>query len=195
MTDSSTRSTLLGLPLRARVIVALVSALIVGAKFYLRMPLHVPGHSGLLWMALLVVGVGLIRRPGAGTLIGLLTGLMAMVLLPGRQGLLVGAKYFIPGLLFDVLAPLMGNRLDRVVVAMAIAAAANVAKLATAYLIGLIAGVPGGFLALGLGFAATTHLVFGALGGLAGSLVLKRLLRTGIGESEPLGVPVVEASE
>jgi len=180
MTTPATSSTQWGLSLRARIIIALVSAMIIGAKFYMRLPLHIPGHSGLFWMALIVVGVGLIRKPGAGTLIGLLTAVLATVLLPGRQGILVGAKYFIPGLLFDVLTPLLGGRLDRVLVAMVIAATANVAKLATAYVLGVVAGVPGGFLALGIGFAATTHLVFGALGGLLGSLVLKRLIRAGI---------------
>lgn len=185
MNEAATTSVRWGLSLRARVIIALVSALIIGAKFYLRMPLHIPGHSGLFWMALMVVGVGLVRRPGAGTLIGLLTALLATALLPGRQGLLTGVKYFIPGLLFDILVPLLGGRLDRTTVAVVIAAAANVAKLATAYVIGLVAGIPSGFLALGLGFASTTHLVFGALGGLLGSIVLRRLLRAGIGEAFP----------
>ncbi len=185
MNEVATTSVRWGLSLRARVIIALVSALIIGAKFYLRMPLHIPGHSGLFWMALMVVGVGLVRRPGAGTLIGLLTALLATALLPGRQGLLTGVKYFIPGLLFDILVPLLGGRLDRTTVAVVIAAAANVAKLATAYVIGLVAGIPSGFLALGLGFASTTHLVFGALGGLLGSLVLRRLLRAGIGDAFP----------
>lgn len=182
MSESTASSTLWGLSLRARVIIALVSALIIGAKFYLRMPLHIPGHSGLFWMALMVVGVGLVRRPGAGILIGVLTALLATALLPGRQGLLTGVKYFIPGLLFDVLVPILGGRLDRPAVAMVVAAAANVAKLATAYVIGIIAGIPAGFLALGLGFASTTHLVFGALGGLLGSLVLRRLLKAGLGD-------------
>lgn len=184
MSRPETSTRLWGLSLRARVIIALVSALIIGAKFYLRVSLHIPGHSGLFWMALIVIGVGLVRRPGAGTLIGLLTAILATILVPGRQGILTGAKYFIPGLLFDILTPLMGNRLHRPLVAMVIAASANVAKLLTAYVLGVIAGIPSGFLALGIGLATTTHLVFGALGGLLGSLVLKRLMRAGIDGSD-----------
>lgn len=173
-------------------VIALVSALIIAGKFFLRIPLHIPGHSGLFWMALMVVGVGLVDRRGAGTLIGLLTAILATFFLPGgSQGILVGLKYFIPGVLFDVMTPLLGGRLDRVAVAVVIAASANVAKLGTAYIVGVIAGLPGGFLALGLGVAATTHLIFGALGGLVGSLVLSRLLRAGIG----LGVAAQPARE
>jgi hypothetical protein len=98
--------------------------------------------------------------------------------------MLVGLKYFIPGVIFDVLTPLLGGRLDRPVVAALISASANAGKLATAYLVGLAAGIPSGFLALGLGMASTTHVFFGALGGLVGSFVLRRLVRAGIGPAD-----------
>ena len=167
-------------PIRAQIIIALVSALIVSAKFYFNMPLHVPGHSGIFWMALIIIGVGLVRQPGAGTLIGLVSGILAVMFVPGREGMLVGVKYFAAGLTVDVLTQLLGGRLDRYVVAIVVGAAANVAKLASSYIIGVLMGVPSGYLALGLGLAATTHLVFGALGGWVGAFVLKRLARIGI---------------
>ncbi|MDZ4169655.1 MAG: cobalt ABC transporter permease [Coriobacteriia bacterium] len=169
-----------GLPLRARVIVALVAALIIGAKFYLRMPIHVPGHSGVFWMALLLIGVGVVGRPGTGTLIGLISGLLAVIILPGREGIFVGVKYFVPGLIVDVLTPLLGGRLDRYPAAVIVAAAAHMGKLTASYLLGLALGVPGGYLAIGLGFAAVTHLGFGALGGVAAAFVLQRLSRAGM---------------
>lgn len=178
------------MPLRAQMIIALVSALIVAAKFYLNLPIHVPGHSGIFWMALIVIGVGIVRRPGAGTLIGLVSGILATLFVPGRQGIFVGVKYLSAGFTVDVLTQLLGGRLDRYLVAILVAAAGNVAKLASAYLIGALAGVPGGFLALGLGLASSTHLAFGALGGWIGAVVLKRLRRAGI--PEPLSVSVAD---
>jgi len=178
------------MPLRDQIIIALVSALIVAAKFYLNLPIRVPGHSGIFWMALIVIGVGLVRRPGAGTLIGLVSGILATLFVPGRQGIFVGIKYLSAGLTVDVLAQIFGGRLDRYLVAIVVAAAGNVAKLASAYLVGVLAGVPGGFLALGLGLAASTHLVFGALGGWIGAVVLRRLQRAGI--PEPLPRPAAD---
>ena len=184
-----------GMPVRARVVISLVSALIVAGKLFLNLPLHIPGHSGFFWMALLAIGVGATGRLGAGTLIGLLTAILATVLLPGRQGPLTGVKYFVPGLVFDVLTPLLGGRLDRPVVGAIIAAAANLSKLLTAYVLGLIAGIPGGFLAMGLGFAATTHVVFGALGGWIGAFVLGKLEKAGLTEEpvEPGSMPFVSS--
>jgi hypothetical protein len=67
------------------------------------------------------------------------------------------------------------------------AATANVAKLMAAYLLGLALGIPAGYLALGVGVAATTHVVFGALGGFIGAFVLKRLANSGVVTIETSG--------
>jgi ABC-type thiamin/hydroxymethylpyrimidine transport system permease subunit len=160
--------------------IALVSALIIAARSLLRVPLHIPGHSGVLWMALLIVGKGIVRKPAAGTLIGLVTGIAAVALVPGKEGILTGLKYLVPGITVDLLTPLFRGRLDRIVPAALIAAAAHVAKLMTALIMGVALGIPSGFLALGLGFAAATHLGFGVLGGVLGAVVLARLENAGV---------------
>jgi hypothetical protein len=43
--------------------------------------------------------------------------------------------------------------------------------------VGLLLGLPATVMAVGLGLAATTHAVFGAVGGLLGALVLRELRR------------------
>ena len=180
MSAPNGQSTVWGMSLQERIIIVLVSALIIGARFYLRIPLHVPGHSGAYWMALLIIGAGLVGKRGAGSLIGLITGILAVFLIPGREGLLTGLKYFVPGVIVDVFAFSFGGRLDSYPVAILAGAAGNVGKLTTSYIIGLLAGIPSGYLAVGLGIAATTHLVFGAVGGWLGAFVLKRLARAGV---------------
>jgi hypothetical protein len=184
------RSEAWGISLKSRIIIALIAAMIVTAKFYLRLPIGVPGKSGVFWMALLLVGVGVVRRPGAGTLIGLISGLLAIAVLPGREGLLVGLKYFAPGVVMDLIWTSSGGRFDRVAVAMLAGAAANVAKLTTSYVIGLLAGIPHGYLALGLGLAATTHVFFGALGGWIGCITLRRLERSGVIAGDTASSPI-----
>lgn len=160
--------------------IALIASLIIVGKFTFRMELHVPGHTGFYWMALLLIGTALVDRRGAGTLIGLFSGMLALVFVPGKEGVLTGIKYFVPGVMVDVLRPLLGGRLDRALPAILIGACANISKLVTAYIIGIVTGIPSGFLALGLGFAATTHVAFGALGGWIGMWVIRRLERAGI---------------
>ena len=173
------------LTLRDRVVIALVSTLIIVAKFYLRLPLHTPGHTGFFWMALLIVGIGVIKRPGAGTLIGLLTGVLATIFLPSQQGILVFVKYFTPGVVADVLWMVFRGGFDRYAIAVVVGASANAAKLLASYLLGMLLGIPAGYLALGVGLAATTHVVFGALGGLIGAYILQRLERAGIPGTSP----------
>jgi len=191
MSQQSKTGRVWGLTLRDRVLIALVGALIVAAKFYIHIPMRVPGHTGIFWMALLIIGAGVVGRPGAGTLIGVVSGVLAAIFLPQSQGPLAGVKYFAPGLVVDLLTPLLGGRLDRLIPATVVGAAANMSKLGASYLLGLAMGVPGGYLAIGLGYAATTHLVFGALGGLAGALVLGRLARAGVpGPPETVAAPL-----
>lgn len=176
-----------GLPLRARIMVALIAALIIASRFYIRLDVKIPGHSGFYWMALLLIGASVVARPGGATLIGLLSGVLAMILIPGKEGVFTIVKYLAPGLVVDLLVPVLGGRLDRPVPAAIIAACANLSKLIVSLVIGRIAGIPSGFLALGLGFAATTHVFFGALGGLVASWVIGKLIRAGIVPSVPAG--------
>jgi len=52
------------------ILLALFSALVVASKIVLRLPLKLPGHSGVFWMAILIVARGLVPKPGALSLVG-----------------------------------------------------------------------------------------------------------------------------
>ena len=162
------------------VVLALFAALIALSKAVFRMPIHVPGHSGITWMAILLVGRGLVRRPWAGTVLGLVSGILAMAVVGGSEGLLLWVKYLAPGVAMDLTALLSREHLDHPFVGIVSGAVANVAKLTTSLIISLALGIPTGYLALGLGLSATTHVVFGALGGWLGTLVLRALKRANV---------------
>ena len=49
------------------ILLAQFAALIVVAKIALRLPLQLPGHSGLFWMAIVMVGAGVVPKRGAAT--------------------------------------------------------------------------------------------------------------------------------
>lgn len=170
---------------RQLVVLGLLAALLVGTKIVLNLPLRLPGHSGIFWMAYLVVGRGLVRRRGAGTILGLVSGLLAVVMVGGREGLLVWVKYLAPGMVMDLGAALSHERLDDPVIGTLVGAAANAAKLSASFLVSLMLGIPASYLAIGLGLAATTHVVFGAIGGWLGALILRLLRR--------LRVPAIES--
>lgn len=62
------------------ILLALFAALIVVAKVALRLPLQMPGHSGIFWMAIMVVASGVVPKAGAPSLVGLTSGILAAFL-------------------------------------------------------------------------------------------------------------------
>ncbi|MCP4536372.1 MAG: hypothetical protein GY832_04425 [Chloroflexi bacterium] len=70
------------------ILLALFAALIVVAKIALRLPLQLSGHSGIFWMAIVVVSAGVVPKPGSASLVGLTSGIIAAFLGMGDFGAL-----------------------------------------------------------------------------------------------------------
>ena len=50
--------------------------------------MHLPGHTSIYWMGILVLGKGLIPKFGSGALMGLVSGIVAVILGSGKEGYL-----------------------------------------------------------------------------------------------------------
>ncbi len=165
------------LTLRDLLLLVLVADLAMLAKAFLRTPIHVPGHSGLLWISLLVVGRGLVDKPGAGLVLGGVAGAVATFLGMGRAGPFEWTKYFAAGVLLEIMVLVLPGPLTALWKAALVGAVAHLGKLAAMLLVSLALQLPAGFIVLGLGVSTTTHVVFGALGGVIGALLLRELRR------------------
>ncbi|WP_246503512.1 ECF transporter S component [Clostridium polyendosporum] len=141
----------------------------------LHMPLHMPGHTSIWWMGILLVGKGLIRKFGSGIIMGIVSGILAVILGLGKEGIFVFLKYFIPGLLLDFLAPLYSYRLESPIIGAICGALASLSKLAVSTVIGIIVNIPVLFLTLGLGYVALSHVLYGSIGGVLAAVIIKRL--------------------
>lgn len=162
-------------------VIALVGVMVLVGKTVLRIPVQVSGHAGVLWIAALVIGRGVVRRPGSATLMALVGGLLVAFMQPSDAGFFFTvAKYLVPGMLLDGLAPLVGDRFDRIGPAIAAGAFAHAGKVAVDLLQGIVAGVPASVLALGLTADLALHIAFGALGGLLAAIVLRALMKARI---------------
>jgi ABC-type thiamin/hydroxymethylpyrimidine transport system permease subunit len=158
--------------------IALVAVLVLVAKTVLRMPIKVSGHAGVLWIAALIVGRYVVRRPGAATLMGFIGGTLIAIFQPGDAGaMFTVAKYVLPGLVLDVLAPLLDDRFDRAIPAMLAGGLAHASKVAVDLVEGHIAGLRGPLLFTGLTISLVLHIAFGALGGLVAALALRTLIK------------------
>jgi len=156
-------------------LIALVAALCMLAKQLLRIPVNVPGHSGVLWVALFVICRGLINKRGTGVLLGIVAGVLAQFAGFGHQGPFEWTKWLAAGIVLEVLTLAIPGDLRDWGKAAVVGAALHLGKLAALTLAGLILRVPVALLLLGLGWSATTHVIFGAIGGLLGALALREL--------------------
>jgi len=161
------------------ILLALFSSLVVVSKIVLRLPLKLPGHSGVFWMAILVVARGLVPKPGALSLVGLTSGLLAAFMGLGDQGPIdTFLSYLTSGVAVDLITWFLGG-MDNLIVAGLTGIVGNVAKMLVKLAMAILLQIPAGFVALGLLFSFITNAVAGAVGGALGWLVLRALKRAG----------------
>ena len=162
------------------ILLALFAALIVVAKIALRLPLQLPGHSGIFWMAIVIVAAGVVPKVGAASLVGLTSGIIAAFLGMGDFGALnTFLSYTMVGVGTDVALLLLGRNPENLVVATLAGVLGHMGKFLVKWGLATVAGAPVGFVALGLARAIVGYLVFGAIGGLLGALTLRALRRAG----------------
>jgi len=161
------------------ILLTLMSALIVVAKIALRLPLQLSGHSGIFWMAIVIVAARIVPKKGAASFVGVLSGLLAAFLGLGDFGALdTFLSYAAIGVATDLALMLLGNPENLWVAAIA-GMIGHFAKFLVKWGFGAIAGVPVGFIALGLVKAIIGYIIFGAIGGLLGGLTLIALRKAG----------------
>jgi hypothetical protein len=161
------------------VLLALLAALVVVAKISLRLPLQLPGHSGRFWMAIIIVGAGIVPKRGASSLVGLTSGILAAFMGLGDSGALdTLLSYTAVGVGADLALWLLGKP-ENLIVAPLAAALGHTAKFLVKWGLAIVVGAPVGFVALGLTRSLIGYVVFGALGGLLGGLTLQALRRAG----------------
>jgi hypothetical protein len=162
------------------ILLALFAALIVVAKIALRLPLQLSGHSGIFWMAIVIVAAGVVPKVGAASLVGLTSGIIAAFLGLGDFGALnTFLSYTMVGVGTDLALLLLWRNHENLVVAMIAATFGHFCKFLVKWGMGVLTGAPVGFVALGLVRTVIGYVVFGALGGLLGALTLKALRRAG----------------
>jgi hypothetical protein len=161
------------------ILLTLFSALVVVDKIVLHLPLDLPGHSGVTWMAILIIARGLVPKTGALSLVGLTSGLLAAFLGLGDLGAIYTVfSYLASGVGVDLIALFLGG-VDNIVAAALAGIVGNVAKMLIKTVMAVLLQIPAGFVALGLLYSFITNTVAGLLGGLLGWLLLRALRRAG----------------
>jgi hypothetical protein len=150
------------------------SVLVAFSKEYFRVPLHIPGHSAIYVIPLMLLGRLACRNRFGGMGIGFLSGSIMAFLGIGGGFLLGIPRYFFMGAVIDLLLWKGGTR-GSVIVLVVAGAFANVAKFIVGLVIATLVGLPAFFIQLGMTYSFSTHLAFGAAGGLIAFGVLKAI--------------------
>ncbi len=139
--------------------------------------LGMPGHHGLEWMALMIIGRASSRFRGAGTLTSIGASLAsAMPILHGENPY-TPLFYLLPGPVMDFAFryfPLYANKLWFMV---AIGGLAHATKPVGQLITNLLTGWPFGSFRYGVLVPFGSHLFFGMIGGLLGALIVLGIQR------------------
>jgi hypothetical protein len=155
------------------ILLAAIGAVGVLMHAYLRIPLKLPGHHGVFYMALLISGKLISKKNYAGSLSSI--GAAAMLLLPlGFKDPFIPVIYLFPGLIVDVLYYNFRKLQPNVLFLAIICGLAYTMIPITRIFITVITGFPYGSLLTGFLYPVFTHFIFGAIGGslAAGSFAL-----------------------
>jgi len=142
--------------------------------------LQLSGHSGIFWMAIIIVGSKVVPKPGAASMIGITSGLLASFLGLGDFGALnTFLSYAMVGIVSDGILMLLGGDPENLIMAVIVGIFGHLGKFLTKWAFGIISGAPIGFVALGLLRAIIGYILFGAIGAVLGWVTLKALKRAG----------------
>lgn len=157
-----------------------LAAMSVVLKIVLRLPMRLPGKSGIFEIALVLLARSLVPRLGAGTYMQTLTALLRTALGSG-EGILYYTlpRTVIRGVIVDLALCVPWGRARVVGYALA-GALAGAGKAAIGYFMLSLLGPPEGVLMTLLGYGLVTHTIFGAVGGVLAERLLAALERAGL---------------
>lgn len=173
------RASLARLETREALLVAFFAGFIVLARAALRWHLNIPGHAFLPTALLLVLARGCVARPLAATATGLLAGLASTALGTGKAGPLMIVKLALPGAVLDAGAVLLRPLPEAARFAL-VGALAGASDFLPSAAVERLAGAPWDVVVQHAAIGAGGKAVFGALGGFAGAVILRRLREHGI---------------
>jgi hypothetical protein len=154
---------------------SLMAALVYVFKTFFKTPIQLPGHTAIFWVIPFIVGIGITRKFGSGTYIGVLSGLLIGMIGMADTGLLKVFEYTAMGFTMDVLAVFFKGHLGNALVGFILGAFGSFDKMLVNYSITSALSLNANILLAGIGIAGAVHLVFGGAGGIISSIILNRV--------------------
>ncbi len=154
---------------------SLMAALVYVFKTYFRTPIQLPGHTAIFWVIPFIIGIGLTKKFGTGTYIGVLAGLLIGFVGMADTGPLKVFEYIAMGLSMDILALAFKGHLTNIFVGFILGAFGSFVKMVVNYSITSAIISNANIILVGIGIAGASHLIFGGAGGAISGIVLNRI--------------------
>lgn len=154
---------------------SLMAALVYVFKTYFRTPIQLPGHTAIFWVIPFIIGICLTKKFGAGTYIGVLSGLLIGFVGMADTGPFKVFEYTAMGLTMDILALAFRGHLTNFLVGFILGAFGSFDKMIVNYSITSALSMNANILLVGIGIAGASHLIFGGAGGVISTIILNRI--------------------
>jgi hypothetical protein len=154
---------------------SLMAALVYVFKAFFKTPIGLPAHTAIVWVIPFIIGIGLTKKFGSGTYIGVLSGLLLGALGMTDKGLFEVFEYAAMGITMDILAVAFRGHLGNILVGCVLGAFGSFDKTMVNYYITSMIGQNAHILLVGIGIAGTSSLIFGGAGGIISSLIVNRV--------------------
>ncbi len=134
--------------------------------------LGLPGHHGIEWMALLIIGRGFSRFRGAGSIASI--GASFATFVPGLRGgdPFIWIFYLLPGPVMDAAFYYLPRYANKIWFLVLLGGLAHVTKPLARLVLAVILGWAFGSFRNGVFYPVMSHFLFGMIGGLLGALIV-----------------------
>jgi len=155
---------------------SLMGALVYVLRAFIKTPTHgiLPGHNAIIWVIPFIIGLGLTRKFGSATYIGVISGLL-LGILGDHEGGLKFFEYLGMGFTMDLMSLFFKGHVDNVVVCVFLGAFGSFAKFIVNYGLAIVLSQAANALLAGVAWPAIVHLLFGGAGGIIAFIVLNRV--------------------
>ncbi len=151
-----------------------LGALAVVLHIKMKTPLHLPGHHGLEFMALLMLGRYASKKPIASTISSLGAGFMLFFPIWAGKDPFAGMIYMLPGFILDFLYYKLKENRNLLLVALVGGLSYAIIPIVR-FIIMSVTGFKYGALLSGLAYPLFAFTMFGALGSLFGASLMKQI--------------------
>jgi hypothetical protein len=140
--------------------------------------LGLPGHHGIEWMALMILGRASSRFRGAGTLTSLGASFASTLPFLRTDNPFTWLFYLLPGLVMDLAFRYLPRYASKLWFLILLGGLAHVTKPIGQLIVNLMTGWPFGSFRYGVLYPFASHLLFGMIGGLLGALIVLGIHRS-----------------